>query len=307
MITYYIVMPVLYFLAFLPTGWLYAVSDFFAFILYYVVRYRKQVVFNNLRNSFPEKSEAEITAIAKQSYKNLADRAIENIKCISISRAEIIKRIPVKNQHLLSDLYNQKRNVVLVLGHIGSWEFATYRLSTLCDYKLYGLVSLVSNPYFNRMIQTTRGKMGMHLITMQESRAFSEKELKDLSLVAFIADQSPRPERAYWTTFLNQETGFFTGAERYAKAHNCAVIYGKVSQTKRGYYNGEFIHITDNAALEPDNFVTEKFVRLLENQIKELPADWLWSHKRWKHKKPHNQRQIKTAGFSDPAVCKKLT
>ena len=116
---------------------------------------------------------------------------------------------------------------------------------------------------------------------------FPKKELKELSLVAFIADQSPtKPERAYWTTFLNQPTGFFTGAERYARAHNCAVVYGKVVQRKKGYYTGEFIPITDNAANETENFVTEKFVRLLEDQIKEHPADWLWSHKRWKHKQP---------------------
>lgn len=287
MLTYYLLMPLLYFLAYLPTEWLYAVADFFAFVLYRIVGYRKAVVFRNLRESFPEKTEREIRDIARKSYLNLADRAMENIKCISISREEIIRRIPVKNNEVLEGLYSQRKNVVLVLGHIGSWEFATYRLSTLCKYKLYGLVSMVSNKYFNDMIQRTRAKMGMHLVAMQESREFLEQELKEPSVIAFIADQSPtRPERAYWTTFLNQPTGFFTGAERYARRHNCAVIYGKVVQTKRGYFDGEFIKITENAALEAENFVTEKFVRLLEGQIKAKPEDWLWSHKRWKHKLP---------------------
>jgi KDO2-lipid IV(A) lauroyltransferase len=173
-----------------------------------------------------------------------------------------------------------------MVGHIGAWEFGGYKLSVATPYKLFGIVSLVSNPYFNNMIQRTRAKMGMRLIPMDKSKEFFKEDLMELSMGVFISDQSPSsPERAYWTTFLNQDTPFFTGAARYARQHHCAVVYPKIVQVKRGYYSAEFIKITDTPDTTSENEMIEKFARILEQHIKEHPADWLWSHKRWKHKR----------------------
>jgi len=284
MITYILVMPFLYFFAYLPTDVLYKISDFVAFVLRVVVRYRKKVVLSNLRNSFPEKNEQEIQKLAKQFYTHLADRIVENIRCIVITREEIEKRVEIVNQKLLDDLYDKGKNIVFVNGHVASWEFGTYRLCQICKHKLYGLVSKVENDYFNNMVQRTRGKMGMHLIFMQDSKQFFKEQLTTLSAVAFISDQSPsNVKRAYWTKFLNQDTAFFTGGESYARLHNCAVVYAKLSQVKRGYYKGEFMTLEENPNEVPQNEITEKYVRMLEQHILENPSDWLWSHKKWKH------------------------
>jgi KDO2-lipid IV(A) lauroyltransferase len=294
MLTYYLLIPVLYFFAYLPSGVLYKLADVVAFVLRVIVGYRNEVVYTNLRNSFPEKSEKVIEQIAKESYTHLADRVVENIRCIAISKKEVNARMQAKNIALLNSHYDSGRNVVLMVGHIAAWEFGGYKLSINCKHHIFGIVSLVKNPRFNKMIQRTRGKMGMQLIPMNEGKNFLAQKIEQLSLGIFISDQSPsNPQNAYWTNFLNQSTAFFTGAERYARLHNCVVVYPKIVQTKRGYYKAELITICEEPNALAENEITEKFVRLLEKQIEENPADWLWSHKRWKHKKTHTDADVK--------------
>lgn len=286
MFIYYLLLPLFVFFSNLPTNLLYKLASVIAFVLRVLVRYRKKVVYKNLRNSFPHKSEKEIDAIAKESYEHLADRVVENIRCLAISGKEVDERMSIKNSEVLYKYYNQGRSVILMVGHVGAWEFGGYKLAVATKFKLFGIVSLVSNPYFNRMIQETRAKMGMRLIPMENAKAFFNEDLPAQSLGIFISDQSPsNKERAYWTNFLNQDTAFFTGAERYAKLHDTVVVYPKIVQTKRGYFTAEFITITEHPKQEEEFVITEKFVRILEEHIKEHPADWLWSHKRWKHKR----------------------
>lgn len=286
MVLYYLIIPFLFFFAYLPSPVLYRLAEAIAWFFRVVVRYRKQVVLNNLVKSFPEKTNAEIKHIAAESYKHLAYRVVENIKAFTVSKTEIDQRMRADNFELLNKYYEQGRHVVLMAAHVGSWEFGGYKLSMGCKHKVFGIVSLVSNAKFNELIQNTRGKMGMKLIPMKDSSRFFKEPLRELSLGIFISDQSPsNPAKAYWTKFLNQDTAFFKGAESYARLHNCVVLYPKIVQTSRGYYAAEIIVIEENPNSVPENSITEKYVRLLEQQIKEHPADWLWSHKRWKHKR----------------------
>lgn len=285
MISYYLLIPFLYFFAYLPTSFLYRIADVLAYLLRVVVKYRKNVVLNNLRNSFPDKSEAEIQQIANASYTHLADRVVENIKCMTVTKEEVLLRTKAMNIELVNDLYDRGKNVVLMVGHISSWEFGGYVLSALCKHKIWGIASKLTNPYFNDMVQRTRGKMGMRIIFMQNSSEFFKEESKELSLGVVFTDQSPNnAQKSYWTTFLHQQTAFFKGAEVYARRHDCAVVYAKIVQVKRGYYQATLIPLAESAAATDDNVITEKFVRLLEQQICERPSDWLWSHKRWKLK-----------------------
>jgi Lauroyl/myristoyl acyltransferase len=198
-----------------------------------------------------------------------------------------------KNIEAINKYYDEGRHVVLLLGHIAAWEFGAYKMSIACKHKSYGIVSLITNSYMNRLVQRTRGKMGMELIPMSDIKNFFFRKLHQPSLIAFIGDQSPsNPNRAYWTRFFNRDTGFFTGAEYYARRHNCVVVYPKIVQVKRGYYEAELIEITNNPNSLPANAITENFVRLLEKQIQEHPADWLWSHKRWKHPPPTINKKL---------------
>ena len=286
MLAYYLLIPILYFFAYLPTYVLYKLSDGVAFVLRDVIGYRKEVVLTNLRNSFPEKNEIEIKQIAKDSYTHLADRVVENIKCMTISKKEVLHRTKALNIELINDLYDQNKNVVIMVAHITAWEYGGYLLSTAGKHKIWGIASKLTNPYFNDMVQRTRGKMGMYILFMKDSSEFFKQPVMPQSLGVFFSDQSPsNREKSYWANFLDQETAFFKGAEVYAKLHDCAVVYAKIVQVKRGHYTAELITITETPKQTADNEITEKFVRLLEQQIRETPSNWLWSHKRWKLKR----------------------
>jgi Kdo2-lipid IVA lauroyltransferase/acyltransferase len=284
MLSYYLTVPILLFFSYLPSAVLYRIAEVAAFVLEHILRYRKQVVWQNLSKSFPEKSEEELRRISSQSYRHLAYRAVEGIKCFTIRKDEVHERMTIKNPDLILDCYKQKRHVVLMVGHIGSWEYGGYKASLTYPFKTCGVVSLVKNPYFNRLIQRSRAKFGMDLIMTRDGKSLFEKKLTELTLTIFISDQSPsNTKTCYWSNFLNQESAFMTGAERYARQHNCMVIYPKIVQTSRGYYTAELLMVEEHPNEVLPNAITEKYVRILEQHIKEHPADWLWSHKRWKH------------------------
>jgi KDO2-lipid IV(A) lauroyltransferase len=284
MIAYLLIVPVLFFFAYLPTGILYAISNVLAFTIKHIIRYRRKVVDTNLKISFPEKSEAERNAIAGEFYYHLSDRVIENLKALTITKEEIGKRVNITNPEILEEYYAQNRQCVFILGHIGSWEWGGYKASTTIKQKIFGIVSMVTNPHFNKLIQSTRGKMGMELISMKDAKEYFQYQHTVPSATIFIADQNPANiDRAYKTKFFGTDTYFFTGGERYARQHNCVVIFIKITQVKKGYYNIDLIPITKQPNSLPENAITQKFSELLEQQLRERPSDWLWSHKRWKH------------------------
>lgn len=287
MIVYYLVVPILYLLSYLPTNVLYKLADVLAFVLYRILGYRKQVVLTNLRNSFPEKSEQEIEQIAKESYTHLADRVIENIKCLHISQEEYLRRCEVENIEVVQSLYNQGRDIVLMIAHTGSWEWAGYVAHTLTKYTIYGVYSPASNKYFNDLIIGTRGKMGMRLISMKDTSNYFKQTKDERTFHVFFTDQSPsNPNNAYWTTFLNQDTAFFYGGARYAIKHNCIPVYADIIQVKRGYYRVRLTVIKDDVTNCTADDIVQRYSELLEQQLRERPSDWLWSHKRWKRKRP---------------------
>lgn len=286
MLSYYLLAPILLFFSYLPSRVLYAMAEFIAWVLEHLVHYRNKVIRENLKKSFPEKTEAERKQIASQSYRHLAYRIVETIKCFTITAKEVQARVQITNPEMISDCYEAGRHVVLTVGHIASWEYGGYKASLFYPYKTCAVVSLVNNPYFNRMIQKSRGKFGMHLIMQRDSKEFFAMQLKELTMSILISDQSPSNlKTACWTTFLNQDSAFFTGAERYARLHNCVVIYPKIVQTKPGWYKAELIKITDSPNELAEHEITKMYAQVLEQHICEHPADWLWSHRRWKHKR----------------------
>ena len=174
----------------------------------------------------------------------------------------------------------------MMASHISTWEFGGYRAITASEHDNFAVVAVVSNPRFNALIQRTRAKMGMNLIMMDKAKDFLVQPLTKVTAGIFISDQSPsNMKTCYWTTFLNQETAFFTGAERYARNNNAMVIYPKITERKHGYFTAEIIEITRDPNSLPFGAITEKFARIIEQQLRENPSDWLWTHKRWKHKR----------------------
>lgn len=285
---FYIALPFLYMLSALPFFLFYGVSDFFFVLLYYVIGYRKKVVMKNLENSFPEKSKSELKKLEARFYRYLCDLFLETFKTLTISKKSMLKHCQLDEDALkLFNSYAEKnQNVIIVMGHFGNWEWAGNTFSLLGKHKLYVIYHPLSNKYFNGLIIKMRTRLGTGLIEMKNTVREMIGKRKELCATAFIADQTPPPEGAYWTTFLNQDTPIFWGTEKIARKLNYPVIYVSVRREKRGYYKIFAETLVADPASTAEGEISELHTRRLEIDIMAQPEIWLWSHRRWKHKKP---------------------
>lgn len=279
-----IALPI-YLLFSLPLWALYGLSTFLFWILYYLIGYRKKVVRENLKKSFPQKHQTELLLIEKQYYKHMVDVIIETLKLTTISKRQLMQRVSFKNLELIEQLKKENRSYVFVLGHQGNWEwcgpaFALHQVSTL-----YGIYHPLSNRFFDWLMVNIRTRHGMKLVPMSQVMRSMNKLKVEFAGLAFIADQTPLPETAYWTNFLHQDTPVFVGTEKLAKRFNFPVIYASNQKVKRGYYQIEFKLLSNNPAQTNEGWITTEHTKMLETDINQNPSYWLWSHRRWKHKR----------------------
>ncbi|UYQ95693.1 lysophospholipid acyltransferase family protein [Chitinophaga horti] len=284
---YYLALPVVYLISLLPFPLLYLLSDVFFGVLYYVVRYRRGVVMENLNNSFPEKSPAERARICRDFYRYFCDLFLETFKTLTISKEAMVKHCAFTPETvaLFKRLHAEGKSVVLVMGHKGNWEWAGNTFSILCPQQLYVVYHPLRNKHFNGLMYNMRTRFGTKLIAMQDTFRDMVKNRNEISATALIADQSPRRENAQWVRFLNQDTAVFTGTERIAAKMNYQVVYVSVSREKRGYYTVTAEVLVEAPAKEAPGNITSLHTARLEADIINQPSTWLWSHRRWKHKK----------------------
>ena len=268
----------------IPFWLLYILSDLLFFMFFYVVKYRKDVVFTNLRNSFPEKTQDEISKIAKSFYHNLSDITVESIKGLTMSKSELLKRYKVLNPELEKKIFENGKGVIALGSHYANWEWGVLSFSLQFSHQPYGLYKPLSNKYTDNYIRKSRAAWGMNLVPINETYQHFKKEFKKPPMHIMVSDQSPSNlKKAYWIRFLNQDTPCLHGAESYAKQTNMPVIYGNVQRLKRGYYEVTLIHVISKPLERDDGEITKMFHEILEEIIIKKPEDWLWSHKRWKH------------------------
>ena len=274
-------------LSLLPFRVLYIISDGLYFLFYYVIRYRKEVVVTNIKNSFPTKTDEEIEFITKRFYAHFCDLVLESLKIFTISEKDAKKRMCFKNPELLNRFAQQHKSVIIMGGHSNNWEMLAVTVAGAMKHKAQAIYKPLSSLFFDKRMRATRGKFGLNMISTKKVKEYFEKEKGNLSATIFGIDQSPgNPEKCYWTTFLNQDTGVLFGAEKFAKEYNYAVVYGRINKESRGYYSFEFLDITDSPQQTNHGEITEKATRMIETDIIANPQYWLWTHKRWKHKRP---------------------
>lgn len=286
-IVYYLVLPFIYLISVLPFPLLYAVSSFLYVVLYKILGYRKAVVLDNLRRSFPQKSEAEITAIAKAYYKYLSDLFLETFKTLTINKKTMLKHCYFNPAaKALFDKYAaENKSIILVLGHLGNWEWAGNTVSLQLQQQLYVIYHPISNKYFDWLVYKMRTRFGTKLIKMRDTFKAMLENKGELNATAFIADQTPAPEGAHWTTFLHQDTPVFKGTELIARKINYPVVYATVKRVKRGYYELFAETLCENPKATAEGEISDMHTRMLERDIIAQPELWLWSHRRWKHKR----------------------
>ena len=283
----------------LPEAILYLLSDILYLLMYHVAGYRKKVVYSNLKKAFPDYDKAQIRLVAKKFYRHLSDTLLEQAVLHFYSDSKARQRMSVKNPELLNDLYSKGLMVMAVMGHYGNWEYMA-ALALSIDHPVFAIYKPLRNKYFDRMIRHNREAFGVVPVPMNRigRKLIESHREKKPALTLFLGDQRPRYHQIqYWTKFLGLDTPMFLGTEKLARKLDAAVVFLQVRKVKRGRYEVEVRLICESPeGMEPYE-ITERHVKILEEIIREEPAYWLWSHKRWKHSYEKYQ-QDQTAGNS---------
>lgn len=289
----YLGVALIHLVSYLPFTLLYALSDFFFLILYYVIGYRRKVVQQNLKNAFPHLDEQKRKEIERKFYHHLCDVFLETTKLISFSEAELKKRVKIKNSERFYELLKEGRNMSVVFGHYHNWEWFAQALPIYIPVTTYGIYKPLHNKIFDKMFYNMRTRHGIVALPMQTSMRTLIKNSSKQYSIAIIADQTPSSsDTNYWTTFLNQHTPIFMGTEKISKHFNNVLVFMDIQQVKRGYLEFEFVILAEDVQSLKEYEITELHTRYLEKRIIEKPEFWLWSHKRWKHK-PSDAIKIK--------------
>lgn len=298
-VLYYIIYPLFYLVSLLPLRVLYVISDFEYLIIYHLVGYRKKVVRKNLKSSFPDKSEAELKKIEQQFYHWLCDYFNETIKLLSISKETLLKHIEFRNVDQMEKCFSEGQNCAAILGHYCNWEWLS---ATGLAFRQYpeAVMGLIYHPLYNdafdRLFIGIRSAQGGVCIPKKDILRYlvTYKKEKKNYLFGYISDQSPRWHNIHlWLPFLNHDTPVFTGGERIMRKMNDAVFYVEMERPKRGKYICTFHLVTREATKLPENEITIRFFKLLEETINKQPAFYLWTHNRWKRTHEEFDRMYK--------------
>lgn len=287
-VLFYLSLPFLYLVSWLPKKPLYLLSDLLFVLIYRVFGYRKSMVTRNLVNAFPDKTREEIDEMREKFFRYLCDLSLEVIKTLSISPKGTREYFTIKDGDLapIERFFREKQSIVLVLGHMGNWELTGAMFCQLGLHQLYVIYHPLANRHFDDLFTKMRTRSGIKLYPMKGAFKGMLKNRDQLTATAFIADQTPRPDNAHWMTFLNQDTPVFRGTENISKTLDYPVIYVSVIREKRGLYSLHTELLAEHPKHFAENEITEMHTRRLERDIIEQPETWLWSHRRWKHKRP---------------------
>jgi Kdo2-lipid IVA lauroyltransferase/acyltransferase len=282
-----ILYPIIWIISILPFRILYILSDCIFILVYYVFAYRKKTVRENLSLALPHLSEKERLIIEKKFYRHLCDMFLEMAKTMTISKEEIEKRYRFTNLELLQELEKKNKSISLMIGHYASYEW-TVSMNYQITYKGFAIYKKLNNPHFDKLVRDIRSKFKATLITTKETRPTMEENIKNnvLGIYGFASDQSPIIHHAYhWRKFMGIEVPVHTGAENFSKKFDMNMLFLKTKKIKRGYYEATFEILSENVQAVPDYQITDNFIDRVEKQIYEAPEFYLWTHKRWKHRR----------------------
>jgi len=251
--------------------------------------YRKKIVIENLHKVFESE---KVGSISKGFYRNFCDITVESMKLFSASDRSVIKRVEYSTDGvtLMNRLKSEGKHVILVGAHMANWEMYAMTFSRVLDHKTMALYKKLSDPVMDEAMRESRQRMGLVMIEIEECKKWMDNHVSkggEPVAVGFGFDQSPqKANRAWWTTFLGVETAVYFGAEQWAHKYDAAVVYGAVSRKGRGRYEVDFRLVEENVKGLEKGHVIDRCLGELEEEVRKAPSDWLWSHKRWKHRKP---------------------
>jgi len=287
LLVYLLIYPLLWLISILPFRWLYAFSDFVYLIVYRLIGYRKKTVRTNLNMTLPHLSEKERRLVEKKFYHHMCDMFLEMIKTMSISQKEMEKRFAFTNLEVYKDLEKKGKSIAIITAHYATYEWII-SINKYIDFEGYAIYKKIRNPHFDKLVKNIRSRFKAFLIDTKETPATIERNRREkrLSVYGFASDQSPKADKAHhWQKFMGITVPVHTGAEMLSKKYDMNVILLQVEKIKRGHYEATFERIFENVNSIPNYQITDYFLQKLEEQILNKPEFYLWTHKRWKHKK----------------------
>ena len=269
----------------LPFRVMYLFSDLMYFVLFKVIGYRREVIAGNLKRAFPGSDEQEMNLLLGKVYKNLTDIIIEGIKSFTMGRRQILKRHRIKNPEIIEQSRAQNRSIIGVTSHYCNWEWGSLSASLQTDYNVVAFYKPLSNRWVDKFLRWSRSRYGTTLASIFETSSTFEKNRNQPTIFLMAADQSPSKReagKAYWVDFLGIRTAFLHGPEKHAKLNGHDIVYVDIQRERRGYYSLKLSVLAENVGQLPDGEITRRYAKKLESIIRQNPANWLWSHKRWK-------------------------
>lgn len=286
-----LLIKILFLISKLPLKILYIFSDIIFFLNFYFAGYRKKIITQNIKNSFPEKSSEEIKEIRKKFYLNFSDYLVETVKSFSISETESRVRMQHINQHLFHEAKAEGKNIILLAGHVFNWEWINALAKIIPQSHCHPVYRKVNSDFWENQMKKVRNKFGNEALEANEviKNIFRNSNDGD-SAYMFVADQTPHFSHVnYGLNFLNQKTPAFIGYDKLATRMDLVFIYCEMKKVKRGFYQVNYHRIYPDGEKFENNEVVKKFHKLLENTIRKNPDNYLWSHRKWKY-----QGSIKT-------------
>jgi len=281
---------------FIPFRLMYLFSDVCSLSMQYIIRYRRETVYKNLKRSFPEKNDQELKRITRKFYKNLCDISLESIKGYSMSSAHLLKRYRCLNPEVANFYFEKRQSVIIALSHYANWEWGTQVAGSIFMHNAISFYKPLSNKHIDRYLLEQRAMRGMELCSIYQTKFIFRAEDKMPRAYFLVSDQNPSTaKKAYWMKFLNQDTPCIRGIESYARLFDLPVIYADVQRVDRGKYTVVLDILCEKSKETHQGEITERYMKKLEEIIVKKPEDWLWSHRRWKRKKP-------TEGLTDIRV-----
>lgn len=274
----------LYLISLLPLRILYFFSDFTSFVLFYIIKYRRNVVKENIEKSFRNLKENDRKKIEREFYTNFCDSFFETIKLLSITEKELHSKIEFDYSEL-EQIIEKKQNVHVYLGHQFNWEWANAHLaSVLKNINVVVAYKPLRNKSFDNLMLKLRSRFGSKMVSSKNMKKQIEDLIINEHILIMVADQNPKtPDKSFWTSFLSRPTDFISGSELYSASHKTTTFFANIVRLKRGKYKFEISPIFNFHEEYQLGKITSIFTNKLEDAIIHNPENYLWSHKRWKH------------------------
>lgn len=286
-LAYILAYPLIWLISILPFPLLYLMSDAVYVLVYRIIGYRKKTVRENMKLALPHLTHDEQRKAEKHFYHHFCDNFLEMAKTMNITDKQIRERFVFTNFEVITELEKEGKSVSLLLGHYASYEWLTLMHQKLTTHTGYAIYKPMKNIYFDRLVHKMRSRFNAVLVGVREVIPLMRKNAREgkPGIYGFITDQSPMLSSAiHWGNFFGIEVPIQIGGEMLAKKIGLNMIFAKIEKVKRGHYKCTFIKI-DNVKDIPNYEVTDRFMQMLEEQIRQEPAYYLWTHKRFKHRR----------------------